>query len=53
MILIAKEVTHKLNKEYGVSFKDGGISISGTGRKYYLCENKDNMSALKKLTDRK
>lgn len=53
MILIAKEVAHKLNKEYGVPFGENGISKSGTGRKYYLCESKYNMSALKKLTDRK
>lgn len=53
MILIAKEVAHKLNKEYGVPFGENGISKSGTGRKFYLCESKYNLNALKKLTDRK
>ena len=53
MIQIAKEIAHKLNKEYGVVFGENGISKSGTGRKFYLCESKYNMNALNKLTNRK
>ena len=47
--LISKEIAHKLNKEFGVPFGENGISISGTRRKYYLCESRKNLSLLKKL----
>lgn len=55
MIQISKETAHKLNVEYGVPFKDDGISHSYSkhGKKYYLCESKPNMSALKKLLNTK
>ena len=49
MIQIAKEVAQKLNKEYGVPYGEGGISRSGTRRKYYLCESKGNLKALRQL----
>ena len=49
ILLISKEVAHKLNKEFGVPFGENGISISGTRRKYYLCESRKNLSLLKKL----
>ena len=49
MIDITKKIAHKLNKEYGIPFKDGGISVSGTRRKYYLCPNKRNLSALNEI----
>ena len=47
--LISKEIAHKLNKEFGVPFGENGISVSGTRRKYYLCESRKNLSLLKKL----
>ena len=52
IILISKEIAHKLNKEYGVPFGESGISSTGkfNGRhKYYLCESSKNLSLLKKL----
>lgn len=49
ILLISKELAHKLNKEYGVPFGENGISVSGTRRKYYLCESKRNLSLLNKL----
>ena len=49
ILLISKEIAHKLNKEFGVPFGENGISISGTRRKYYLCESRKNLSLLKKL----
>ena len=39
----------KLNKEFDVPFGENGMSISGTRRKYYLCESRKNLSLLKKL----
>lgn len=55
MIQISKETAHKLNAEYGVPFKDDGISHSYSkhGKKYYLCESKRNMGALNKLLNTK
>ena len=51
ILLISKELAHKLNKEYGVKFGEGGISTSKTRhRKYYLCERQKNMIALEKAT---
>ena len=51
ILLISKELAHKLNKEYGVKFGEGGISTSKTRhKKYYLCERQKNMIALEKAT---
>lgn len=49
---ISKSLAHKLNKEYGIPFKDGGISHSYTrnGRHYYLCESYANMQKLREAT---
>ena len=52
ILLISKEIAHKLNKEFGVPFGENGISSTGklNGRhKYYLCESRKNLSLLKKL----
>ena len=50
IILISKEIAHKLNKEFGVPFGENGISTSKTNhKKYYLCESRKNISLLKKL----
>ena len=52
ILLISKEIAHKLNKEFGVPFGENGISSTGklNGRhKYYLCESNKNLSLLKKL----
>ena len=49
ILLISKELAHKLNKEYGVPFGENGISVSGTRRKFYICESKRNLSLLEKL----
>lgn len=51
ILLISKKLAHKLNKEYGVKFGEGGISTSKTKhKKYYLCERQKNMIALEKAT---
>ena len=49
MKLISKDIAHKLNKDYGVPFGENGISVSGTKRKYYLCESTKNMKNYKAL----
>lgn len=52
ILLISKEIAHKLNKEFGVPFGENGISLTGkeNGRhKYYLCESRKNLSLIKKL----
>ena len=50
IILISKEIAHKLNKEFDVPFGENGISTSKTNhKKYYLCESRKNLSLLKKL----
>ena len=50
ILLISKEIAHKLNKEFGVPFGDDGISTSKTShKKFYLCESRKNLSLLKKL----
>ena len=37
IILISKDIAHKLNKEFGVPFGENGISTSKTNhKKYYL-----------------
>ena len=49
IILISKDIAHKLNKEFGVPFGENGISTSKTShKKYYLCESRKNLSLLKK-----
>ena len=50
IILISKEIAHKLNKEFSVPFGESGISTSKTNhKKYYLCESRKNLSLLKKV----
>ena len=50
IILISKEIAHKLNKDFGVPFGENGVSTSKTNhKKYYLCESHKNLSLLKKL----
>ena len=52
ILLINKEIAHKLNKEFDVPFGENGISSTGklNGRhKYYLCESRKNLSLLKRL----
>ena len=50
ILLISKEIAHKLNKEFDVPFGENGISTSKTNhKKYYLCESSKNLSLLKKL----
>lgn len=55
MLLISKEEAHKLHDEYGVRWKDEGIShtYSKHGKHYYLCESKYNMRALKEMRSKK
>lgn len=52
---ISKSLAHKLNKEYGVPFKDGGIShsYSRNGKHYYLCESRANMQKLREAIKNK
>ena len=49
ILLISKENAHKLNKEFDVPFGENGISVSGTRRKYYLCESSKNKEFLSKV----
>ena len=55
LINITKAEAHKLHEEYGVVWKDEGIShtYSKNGKHYYLCESKYNMRALKELRSKK
>lgn len=63
MIKIQKEVAKKLNKEYKIPYKEGGISkTSSKHPTYYLCESEYNLCSLlnfsandeaKKLLDEK
>lgn len=49
MIQIKKEEAKELNK-LGVPFGEGGISRSRTKHsKYYLCENKKNLTLYQKI----
>lgn len=51
MILISKEIAHRLNKECNVRFGDNGISKSKTNSpKYYLCESEYNLKKLFNIT---
>ena len=53
MILISKEIAHKLNKECNVRFGENGISTTGKGNgrhKYYLCESEYNIKNLYRFT---
>ena len=56
MLEISKEVAHRLHNEYGIRWKDGGISSTSTStykknKKYYLCESEYNLRNLLKITD--
>ena len=56
ILLISKEIAHKLNKEFGVPFGENGISSTGklNGRhKYYLCESSKNKEFLSKVITEK
>jgi hypothetical protein len=54
LILISKEIAHKLHNEYGVRFGENGISTSKTKyKKYYLCESSRNLGLLKRLNKTK
>ena len=51
LIKISKEVAHKLHNEYGVPFKENGISKTRTKHAtYYLCESEYNLTNLLKIT---
>ena len=51
LIKISKDVAHKLHNEYGVSFKENGISKTRTKHPtYYLCESEYNLTNLLKIT---
>lgn len=53
MILISKEIAHRLNKECNVRFGENGISTTGKGNgrhKYYLCESDYNIKNLYRIT---
>lgn len=50
MLLITKDVASKLHNEYGIKYKDNGISTSKTKhKKYYLCESEYNLKCLLKI----
>lgn len=50
MIRISKETALRLNKEYGVPFREGGISKSHTKHSnYWLCESEYNLTSLLKI----
>lgn len=49
MVGITKNEAKELNSKYNVKFGDGGVSKSGTGHHYYLCESEWNMKKLNKL----
>ena len=50
ILLISKEIAHKLNKEFGVLFTNYRISKNKTSqKKIYLCESRKNLSLLKNL----
>lgn len=55
MINISKNEAHRLHNEYGVKWKDDGIShtYSRNGKHYYLCTSPYNMQALKELRSKK
>ena len=51
MLEISKEIANKLDTEYGIRYKDGGISSSTTKRKkFYLCESEYNLRKLLSFT---
>ena len=60
MILISKDVAHRLNKEFGIPFSSWeGISRSksrhGKHSKYYLCDSRNgyNLKSLNKIREEK
>lgn len=51
MIKISKDVALKLNAEYGVPYRENGISKSHTKHPtYFLCESEYNITSLLKIT---
>lgn len=49
MLQITKQEAMELNK-IGVKFGENGISRSASGHnKYYVCENRDNLTKLNKI----
>ena len=55
MVNISKNEAHRLHDEYGVKWKDDGIShtYSRNGKHYYLCESKKNLQLLQQLRSKK
>lgn len=53
IVQINKNIAYKLHDKYGVPFGENGISVSGTRRKYYLCESKRNLEYLSKINTEK
>lgn len=50
MIRISKETALRLNKEFGVPYKENGISHTTTKHKtYWLCESEYNLTSLLKI----
>lgn len=50
IIKISKQEALKLNTEYGVPYREDGISHTYTKhRHYFLCENRYNMNAIRKI----
>lgn len=50
MIRISKETALRLNKEYGIPYKENGISKTHTKHTtYYLCESEYNLTSLLKI----
>lgn len=50
MIKIKKDVAHKLHNEYGVKWKENGISKTHTKHpNYYLCESEYNLRSYLKI----
>lgn len=49
MVSITKSEARELNSRYKIRYGENGISKSGTGRHYYLCESEWNMKKLNKL----
>ena len=46
LVKISKKEAFALNKEYGVCYGSGGLVHDIKRRHYYLCENRDNLTAL-------
>lgn len=51
MIKISKDVALKLNAEYGVPYRENGISKTHSKHPtYFLCESEYNITSLLKIT---